>query len=123
MLRMFQKRLLAGLLLAASCGFGYQISIGIRIGPPPPPRILKVIPRSPGPGYVWIDGYWYAVGGRYRWHAGYWTRPPYPGAHWVPARHDGERFFEGYWDGDRGRRGHDHRWDKDRARDYDRGGR
>jgi len=29
-------------------------------------------------------------------------------------------FFEGYWEGDRGRNNHDHRWDRDRNRDYDR---
>jgi hypothetical protein len=65
-----------------------------------------------------VDGYWYPVEGRYVWHDGYWTRPTYPGAHWVSPRHDGDRFFEGYWEGERGRVAHDHRWDRDRHRDY-----
>jgi len=111
------RRLLVLTLLFAALAFG-QVSIGIRIGAPPPPRVVRVVPRSPGPEYVWIAGYWYVVGNRWRWHDGYWTRPPYPGAHWVAARHDGERFFEGYWQGDRGRFEHDHRWDHDRDRDY-----
>jgi hypothetical protein len=110
-----KKLLLALLLLAAGSTFA-QISVGIRIGPPPPPRVIRVQPHSPGPGYFWVDGYWYAVGNRYKWHDGYWTRPPYEG--WMAPHHDGERFFEGYWEGDRGRRDHDHRYDRDRNRDF-----
>ncbi len=99
-----------------------QVSVGIRIGPPPAPRVVRVQPRSPGEGYQWIGGYWYPVGRQYRWHEGYWTRPPYAGARWVGARHDGENFHEGYWEGERGQFAHDHRWDrnKDRKRDFDR---
>ena len=108
---------IAVLLLAAGTSFA-QISVGIRIGPPPPPRYY-VVPVSPGPEYVWVDGYWYADGGRYRWHNPYWTRPPYSGARWIGPRHDGERFYGGYWDGDRGRFEHDHHWDRDhRRRDW-----
>jgi hypothetical protein len=67
-----------------------------------------------------VDGYQYPVGGRYRWHAGYWSRPPYEGAHWVGPRHDGQQFFAGYWDGGHGRVEHDHRSDRDRNRDWHR---
>jgi len=109
--------LLAALLLAGGSVFG-QISIGVTIGPPPAPRVVRVRPRSPGPQFVWVEGYWYPVGHRYKWHAGYWTRPPYPGAVWVVPHHDGRQFFEGYWQGDHGRIAHDHRWDHDRDRDF-----
>ncbi len=112
--------LLATLLVSGAQAFGAQINLGIRIGAPPPPRVLRVTPARPGPDHVWIDGYWYPVGGHYRWHAGYWTLPPYAGAHWVAPRHDGQQFYNGYWDGDRGRLEHDHRWDHDRDRDHDR---
>jgi hypothetical protein len=112
--------LLAVLLLAAGIASAVDLSIGVRIGAPPPPRAVAVVPTSPGPGFVWVEGYWYPVGGHYRWHSGYWTRPPYAGARWVAPHHDGERFFEGYWEGDRGRMAHDHRWDHDRDRDYGR---
>ncbi len=95
-----------------------QISIGIRIGPPPPPRVVRVLPPEPGPEFVWIEGYWYPVGRRYRWHEGYWTLPPYPGARWVGPRYDEDEFFEGYWEGEHGRVKHDHRWDHYRERDY-----
>ncbi len=111
------KRLLVLVLLAAGCMFG-QISIGIRIGPPPPPRVVRYRPPAPGPDFYWVDGYWYAAGSRYRWHDGYWTRPPYGGARWIGPHHDGERFYDGYWEGERGRFEHDHRWDRDRDRDW-----
>jgi hypothetical protein len=104
--------------LAAGTVFA-QVSIGVRIGAPPPPRVMIVQPRSPGPGYSWLAGYWYPVGGRYKWHEGYWTRPAYTGSHWVEPHHDGERYFEGYWDGDHGRVNHDHKWDRGREHNRD----
>jgi len=99
-----------------------QISVGVRIGPPPRPRVIRAHPVAPGPGYLWVDGYWYPVNGRYRWHDGYWTRPPYAGASWIGPRYEGGQFFEGYWSGgSRERFQHDHRWDRDRRyRDADR---
>ncbi len=110
--------LLAAMLLAGGSVFGAQVSIGIRIGPPPPPRVVYVVPRQPGPEVVWIDGYWYVVKKHYRWHEGYWTRPPYVRARWVAPHYEGDMFFVGYWDGDRGRFEHDHHWDRDRDRDF-----
>jgi hypothetical protein len=111
--------LLSALLLAGVPALA-QVSLGIRIGPPPAPRAYRVQPARPGPDYVWIDGYWYPVGGHYRWHEGYWTLPPYGGARWVGPRYEGSQFYNGYWEGDRGRFEHDHRWDRDRDRDHDR---
>jgi hypothetical protein len=110
--------LLAAMLMGTVSVANAQISLGIRIGPPPAPRVLAVRPVTPGPDYFWVDGYWYPVGGHYRWHGGYWTRPPYEGAHWVVPHHDGQQYFAGYWDGPHGRIEHDHRWDHDHDRDY-----
>ena len=112
------KRLLALMLLAIGVTFAAEVNFGIRIGPPPPPRVVRVRPVAPGPDYVWVDGYWYPVNGRYTWHEGYWSRPAYPAARWIAPRHDGERYYNGYWEGERGRIEHDHRWDRDRNRDY-----
>src|SRR6202051_1932822 len=93
--------LLAAMLFAGVSGLSAaQISLGIRIGAPPPPRVVRVLPARPGPEFVWVDGYWYPVGNHYKWHDGYWSRPIYPAARWVAPRHDGERFYAGYWDGD-----------------------
>ncbi len=115
-----KQKLLALLLLAGWSIFAADVSIGIRIGPPPPPRIVHVRPLCPGPDFVWVDGYWYPVGNHYKWHDGYWTRPVYPGARWVEPHHDGDRFHDGYWEGERGRHEHDHHWDRDHDRDFGR---
>jgi hypothetical protein len=70
---------------------------------------------------MWVDGYWYPVGNHYKWHAGYWTRPPYAEARWVAPHHDGAKYYNGYWDGNAGRREHDHKWDREHdRRDHDR---
>lgn len=121
------RNLLATSLLAGSLLFGgasiarAQVSFGIRIGPPPTVRV-EHRPARPGPGYVWVKGYWYPDpdgDGHYLWHSGYWTRPPYQGAYWVPPRRDRGMFYEGYWNGPRGRVDHDHAWDHDQNRGYD----
>ena len=110
--------LLAATLLLGVSALAAQISIGIQIGPPPPPRVVRVLPPTPGPEFIWVEGYWYPQGRHYRWHEGYWTQPPYPGCRWVRPHYEEGRFFAGYWDGDRGRVEHDHRWDRDHERDY-----
>ena len=115
------KKLLALLLLAGSSIVFGQFSVGIRIGTPPAPRVLRVRPNSPGPGYMWVDGYWYPVNNRYVWHNGYYTRPPYQGAVWVSPRYESQQFYAGYWSGNDRQYEHDHRWDRDkRNRDYNR---
>jgi WXXGXW repeat (2 copies) len=108
--------LLALMVLGVGSVAGAQISI--RIGPPPQPRAVRVQPARPGANFVWVDGYWYPVGRQYKWHNGYWTRPPYAGATWVAPRHAGQEFFTGYWGGNRARINHNHRTDRSRARDY-----
>ena len=118
MKHLISTAIVAAMLLISGSNVGAQFSIGIRVGPPPPPRVVRVTPRQPGPGYVWVEGYYYPVGNKYRWHDGYWTRPPYQGARWVPSRYDGQMFYEGYWEGDRGRLAHNHGYDRDRNRDY-----
>ena len=114
--------LMGVMLLASSSAFGADVSIGISIGsPPPPPVVVAVPPPRPDPEFVWVGGYWYPVGKRYKWHEGYWTRVPYEGAVWVAPRYDGGRFFVGYWRGEEGRLEHNHRWDRERERDCHRG--
>ena len=106
------------MLLAAGAVFA-QVSVGIRIGAPPPDRVVRVQPRSPGAGYVWVAGYQYPEGNRYKWHDGYWTRPAYSGATWVAPHHDGQEYHNGYWNGDHGQVNHDHKWDKEKGRNRD----
>lgn len=73
---------------------------------PPPipiPRFEVVAPYPGVYGSVWVPGYW-AWRGRphgYHWVAGSWARPPYRGAHWVPARWSAVRgrhtWVGGHW--------------------------
>ena len=37
------------------------------------------VPPCPGEGYVWVDGYWNPMGGRFYWRPGYWRAPAYFG--------------------------------------------
>jgi hypothetical protein len=90
--------LLAGGSLFAETNFSFGIGIG-GYGPgyyaPPPPPVV-VVPPSPGPDYVWIDGYW--------------VRRPYR-SYWVAPRYEPHRYHGGYWRRD---------FDRDRDRDRDR---
>ena len=113
----------SALILAPASVARAQVSVGINIGPPPQLRPSVVRPQ-PRPNNVWVDGYWYPVGSRYTWHAGYWTAAPYEGAYWNEPYYNGRQYIAGYWDGDRGRWDHDHRSDRDKQRDvhgYDNG--
>ncbi|WP_217999578.1 YXWGXW repeat-containing protein [Thauera butanivorans] len=66
----------------------------------PAPRIEHRGP-PPGPGHVWIGGYWNRIGARHDWVPGYWAPParhPRPPTHpqWQPGRdriehHRGDR--------------------------------
>jgi hypothetical protein len=108
------------LLLIPSLPAQAQVSFGFSFGtPPPPPRTYRVMPQ-PGPDYQWVEGYWYPLNGRWLWHNGYWTRPPFPDSAWVQPYWEGGRYFEGYWSTPRGHYDHDHRWDSDRRRDSNR---
>lgn len=85
-----KTKLIAGLLLAASCVFAApRIAIGIGVGVPVAPYVapapvyvapapayvapapVVAVPPMPGPGYSWVAGYW--VG--HAWHPGYWAAP------------------------------------------------
>ena len=82
-----------------------QVAVGVQFGRPAPvmaPAPVAVDayrPPCPGPGYVWIDGYYDQYG---NWIEGYWALPPYVGAFWVAPRLVSGRFYAGYWGGSRG---------------------
>lgn len=117
MRRILQTLSILALLLACAPAAQAQISFDIHLGTPPPaPRAYRVAPQ-PGPDYVWVEGYWYPANGQYRWHDGYWTRPPYPDAYWVAPFYQGDQYYTGHWEGSRGEVHHDHSWDQNRQRD------
>jgi len=122
-MRSFLRTTLIGAMILTGASIAHaQVTVGISIGAPPPPRRVYVQPPPPGQEFVWVEGYWYPVGRHYRWHDGYWTRPPYEGAYWVAPHHERDQFFAGYWGGDRGRVEHDHHWDRRRDRDHEHDG-
>ncbi len=94
---------LAGLIMlgiTTGCAARGAYAAGCVRLPPPAPRV-EVYSAAPGPGYVWIGGFWDWRGGGYVWTPGYWTRPPRPHARWVPGRwsprHGGYCYERGYW--------------------------
>jgi len=117
MRRILQAASISALLLALAPSAHAQVSFDDRMGTPPPaPRAYRV-PPQPGPDYAWVDGYWYPENGRYRWHNGYWTHPPYPDAYWVAPYYQGNQYYSGHWEGGRGDVHHYHGWDRTRERD------
>jgi len=60
-----KTKILAGLLLAGSAAFAApRVSFGIGFGVPAP--VVVAQPPCPGPGYVFVGGYWQLRPG---WHA------------------------------------------------------
>jgi hypothetical protein len=116
------KRIIFALMTSVMLlGFGpsayADISFDVHIGTPPPAPQAYRVPPPPGPGYDWVEGYWYPQGSHYRWHNGYWTRPPYQGAYWVAPYWANRQYYAGHWEGHHGNIYHDHRWDRSGQRD------
>jgi hypothetical protein len=103
-----KTKLMALLMVAGGSVFAQtRFSIGVHVGAPayyqPAPVVAAPVvvpyrPPCPGPGYVWVDGYYDGYG---NWFNGYWAVPPYAGAYWVAPRAYGGRFYSGYWGGAR----------------------
>jgi hypothetical protein len=73
-----KKAALAMILLAGSAFAGPRITVGIGFGAPA--RVIVARPVCPGPGYVWMDGY-YAPNGI--WVSGFWRAPVIVGPRFV----------------------------------------
>jgi hypothetical protein len=67
----------------------------------PPAPVAEYVGVAPGPGYLWIGGYYHWLGGRWVWFRGHYERPPRPGARWIAPRYEirgGTRvYIRGYW--------------------------
>lgn len=66
------------------------IVVSVRVAPPILP--VYVQPICPGPGYIWVPGYWLYGDDGYFWVPGTWILPPEVGFLWTP----------GYWGFDEG---------------------
>lgn len=80
-----------------------HVGFGVMVGTPPPPPLVVAGPVGPppGPGFVWVDGYWDWFDGRWVWTPGRWVLPPHAHAVWVAPTfhpwHDHFRFHRGHW--------------------------
>jgi len=92
-----KKAIFAVVLLASSAFAGPRIAVGIGFGTPAPVAVVR--PACPGPGYIWVDGY-YSPGGA--WVPGFWRAPAVVVAPRVVERHA----FAYDRDHDRGREVH-----------------
>jgi hypothetical protein len=105
-------KILALLLLTGTSMFaGPRVFVGFGFGgypyyPPAPVAVAYAPPVAPyvapaypvaAPGYTYIPGYYYPVGPRYYWHAGFYARAPFVGAYWVGPRYYGGHYYGGYW--------------------------
>jgi hypothetical protein len=98
-----------GLILTALAGGAALSGCGshtyyVQTAPPPPPYYSSytIAPGyAPGPGYVWISGYYQPYGSGWVWVPGYWARPPHPNAVWVSPhweRHGNRyEYHGGHW--------------------------
>jgi hypothetical protein len=91
--------ILAGSLVAATACAGVGGRVYVRTGPPP--LRAEAVLVSPGPGYVWVPGYYQYTGGGYVWVGGRYERPPRARARWEAAHWERDRrgwyFVEGHW--------------------------
>ena len=93
--------LLLALILALPTQSSAQVAVGIsvRIGPPVLPVYAQ--PICPGPGYLWVPGYWAYGDDGYFWVPGTWVIAPEPGLLWTPGYWGwSEGFYiwhAGYW--------------------------
>jgi hypothetical protein len=67
----------------------------------PPAPLYEAVGVAPGPGFLWIGGYYHWNAGRWVWYRGHYARPPHPGAAWVRPRYEfrgGRRvYIAGFW--------------------------
>jgi hypothetical protein len=102
MTRLFKRTTLAvAIALLAPLAAWSQISVSVRIAPPPLP--LYAQPPIPGDGYLWTPGYWAwdPSDGDYNWVPGTWVLPPGEGMLWTPGYwaffDGGYGWHGGYW--------------------------
>jgi hypothetical protein len=80
---------------------GAAVSVGISVGFAPPALPAYDQPPLPGPGYVWMPGYWAWGPNGYYWVPGTWVLPPVAGLYWTPPwwgwNGSAYIFHTGYW--------------------------
>src|SRR5580765_2778377 len=90
--------LLTASLVAGACASGHGY-VYVRSGPPP--VRAEAVLASPGPGYVWIPGFYRYERDNYVWIGGHYERAPRSRARWVPGHWENGRrgwyYVDGHW--------------------------
>jgi len=86
---LFTIALLTAALGGCASEAGVRSVAVVRVAPPAPRR--EVLVARPGPGFVWVGGYWRPQAREWVWVAGRWQRPPRAGAVWVAPRYERRR--------------------------------
>ena len=80
---MFRRILVCLALFGVLASSAEAVPVYVKVAPPAPKVEVRVV--APGPGYVWVGGYYRWHGGAYAWVPGGWRMPPHPGAVWIPG--------------------------------------
>ena len=87
------------LTIPAQSGAQVAVGVSVRIGPPALPVYEQ--PLCPGPGFLWVPGYWAYGPDGYFWVPGTWVEPPEVGLLWTPGywawENDANFWHDGYW--------------------------
>jgi hypothetical protein len=98
-MRSLTAALLLGASVFATACAGAGGGVYVRTGPPPLRR--EVIVTAPGPGYVWVPGYYQYNRTGYVWVTGRYERPPRGRSRWVPGHWQNSRrgwfYVQGHW--------------------------
>ena len=104
--RKLQAFCLAGILALTTATAAFaRVDVGIRVNLGPPAVRHEVVIATPGPGHVWIPGYWHwkPEVHNYVWIEGRWAKPPHARAVWVAPRYERRHrnwfYIEGHWRG------------------------
>jgi len=96
-----RNHLFAALALASFSALLFGCAETILIRTAPPPLMVYEQPFCPGPGYLWVPGYWAYGSSGYYWVPGMWEMAPRVGWMWTPGYwgwSDGSYFWRsGYW--------------------------
>ncbi len=79
-----------------------SVSVGVSVTVGPPALPVYTQPLCPGPGFIWLPGYWaWDPEFGYYWVPGMWAPAPFIGALWTPGYwgwNDGLYIWhDGYW--------------------------
>jgi hypothetical protein len=81
MKRLTSSVALAVLVLSSAATLSADTRVYVHVGPPAPRNDVVVV--APGPGYVWVPGYYTWSGTANVWAPGRYVHPPHAGAVWV----------------------------------------